>query len=107
MHRTLWALAASLAALLGTAGCGEEAPTRPGLEAVDARGKVVASTDAYNESAEALGVPEVDGRALLRAGKVKPLAAGGEQRFRGGFMKDETPAFEDYRVRVVETPPVE
>jgi hypothetical protein len=74
------------------------------IEALDAAGKVVASTDTYNESAEALGVPEVDGRALLAGGKIKPVAAGGEERFRGGFMKDETPAFTSYRVTVVETP---
>jgi hypothetical protein len=74
------------------------------IEALDAAGKVVASTDTYNESAEALGVPEVDGRALLAGGKIKPVAAGTEERFRGGFMKDETPAFTSYRVTVVETP---
>jgi hypothetical protein len=74
------------------------------LEALDAGGKVVASSETYNESAEALGVPEVDGRALLAQGKIKAIAAGAEERFRGGFMKDETPAFASYRVIVVETP---
>jgi hypothetical protein len=74
------------------------------IEAVDAKGKVVASTDTYNESADALAVPDLDPKELLASGKVKPLAAGAEERFRGSFLKEETPEFKDYRVRVVETP---
>ena len=74
------------------------------IEAVDEHGKVVASTEAYNENAEALGVPDVDGKALLASGKVKPIAAGAEQRFRGSFLAEETPAFTEYRVRVLDTP---
>lgn len=76
------------------------------IEALDAAGKVVASTDTWNESAEALGVPEVSAAELLAGGKVKPLAAGAEERFRGSFLDEETPPFETYRVTVVETPPV-
>ena len=72
------------------------------LEARDDHGKTVASTDIYNESAEALGVPEVKREDALK--KVKPLADGAEERFRGSFLKEETPAFKDYRVTVVETP---
>ena len=74
------------------------------IEAVDAKGKVVASTDTYNESADALAVPDLDPKELLASGKVKPLAAGAEERFRGSFLEEETPAFKDYRVRVVEAP---
>jgi hypothetical protein len=74
------------------------------VEAVDAKGKVVATTDTYNESAEALTVPEVDPQELLRSGKVKPLESGAEERFRASFLAEETPAFTDYRVKVVETP---
>ena len=74
------------------------------IDAVDGRGEVVASTDTYNESAEVLTVPEAKPAELLAAGKVKPLAAGAEERFRGSFLKDETPEFKDYRVTVVETP---
>ena len=74
------------------------------IEAVDEHGKVVASTDTYNESAEALAVPDVDAKALLVSGKVKPLAADADERFRGSFLKEETPAFKNYRVKVVETP---
>jgi hypothetical protein len=74
------------------------------IDALDAKGKVVASTDTYNESAEALGVPDLDANQLLASGKVKPLAAGAEERFRGSFLDDETPPFTDYRVTVVETP---
>jgi hypothetical protein len=74
------------------------------LDALDADGKVLGSTDTYNESAEVLAAPEVDSQALLAAGKVKPLAAGAEERFRGGFMADEYPAVKSHRVTVVETP---
>ena len=74
------------------------------IDAIDDHGKVVASTDTYNESAEALAVPELDPKELLASGKVKPLAAAAEERFRASFLDDETPAFKDYRVTVVETP---
>ena len=74
------------------------------IEALDDHGKVVASTETYNESAEALAVPDVDAKALLASGKVKPLAAGAEERFRGSFLKEETPVFAEYRVKVIETP---
>ena len=74
------------------------------IDALDARGKVVASTTTYNESAEGLAVPDVDSAALLESGKVKPLATGAEERFRGSFLKEETPSFESYRVTVVATP---
>ena len=74
------------------------------IEALDERGTVVARTDTYNESAEALAVPDLDPKELLASGKVKPLAAAAEERFRASFLDDETPAFKDYRVTVVETP---
>jgi hypothetical protein len=51
-----------------------------------------------------LAAPEVDPKALLTAGNVKPLAAGAEERFRGGFMADEYPGLKSHRVTVVETP---
>jgi hypothetical protein len=80
------------------------------IDALDAKGKTVASTDTYNESAEILTV-EIEGGApkdpaeRLKTAKVKPLAPDAEERFRGSFLKDETPAFTDYRVTVVDTPP--
>jgi hypothetical protein len=77
------------------------------IDALDEHGKVVASTDTYNESAEALAVPDVKPADLLASGKVKALGAGAEERFRGSFLEDETPAFKDYRVTVVETPAAE
>ena len=77
------------------------------IDAVDAKGKVVATTDTYNESAEALTVEGVDPKELLRSGKVKPLESGAEQRFRASFLADETPPFTDYRVKITETPGVE
>jgi hypothetical protein len=74
------------------------------IDAVDEHGKVVASTDTYNESAEALAVPDVKADDLLAAGKVKALAAGAEERFRGSFLDEETQPFKDYRVTIVEAP---
>jgi hypothetical protein len=74
------------------------------LDALDADGKVLGSTDTYNESAEVLAAPEVDARKVLASGKVKPLAAGAEERFRGGFMADEYPAVKSHRVTVVDAP---
>src|SRR5215813_1019663 len=75
------------------------------IDALDEHGKVVASTDTYNEDAEALAVPDLDPKELLASGKVKPIPADAEQRFRASFLKEETPPFKDYRVKVVETPP--
>ena len=74
------------------------------IDAVDAHGKVVASTETYNESAEALAVPDLKPDELLASGKVKPLAAHAEERFRASFLAEETPPFEDYRVTVIDTP---
>ena len=74
------------------------------LEARDADGKVIGTTDTYNESAEVLPAPGIDPQKVLAAGKVKPLPAGAEERFRGGFMADEYPAVKSHRVSVVETP---
>lgn len=74
------------------------------IELVDESGKVVASTETWNEEAEVLGVPEADGKALLAEGKIKPIPAGTEQRFRGSFLDEETPPFKSHRVLVVETP---
>src|SRR6185295_20057289 len=71
------------------------------VEAVDAHGKAVASTETYNESAEVLTIPDAKPAELLATGKVKPLPAGAEERFRASFLKDETPAFTDYRVTVI------
>jgi hypothetical protein len=75
------------------------------VDAVDAKGKVVASTETYNENAEALTVPDLDdaAKAALRQ-KLKPIPPDAEERFRASFLKDETPAFTDYRVSVTEAP---
>ena len=75
------------------------------IDALDGDGKVIGSTDTYNESAEVLSAPEVDPQKMLASGKVKPLPAGAEERFRGGFMADELPAVKSHRVSIVETPP--
>lgn len=75
------------------------------VDAVDKAGKVVASTETYNDSAGALAVPDIDQaeKDALRA-RLKPLAPGAEETFRAGFLRDETPAFATHRVTVVETP---
>jgi hypothetical protein len=77
------------------------------VDAVDKAGKVVASTETFNESAGALAVPELSAaeKDALRP-KLKPLAPGAEEAFRAGFLRDETPPFETHRVTVVETPGV-
>lgn len=75
------------------------------IDALDGDGKVIGSTDTYNESAEVLSAPGIDPQKMLASGKVKPLPAGAEERFRGGFMADELPAVKSHRVSVVETPP--
>ena len=75
------------------------------IDALDGDGKVIGSTDTYNESAEVLSAPGIDPQKILATGKVKPLPAGAEERFRGGFMADEFPAVKSHRVSVVETPP--
>ncbi len=68
--------------------------------------RIEALDEPYNESAEALAVPDLNPRELLESGKVKPLPADAEERFRGSFLKEETPAFTDYRVKVIDTPEV-
>jgi hypothetical protein len=75
------------------------------VEALDGGGKVVATTDTYNESAEALSQPGVQPSKALASGKAKPLPANGEERFRASFLKEDAPALASYRVRIVETPP--
>ena len=74
------------------------------VEVLDAKGKVLAHSDTYNETAEGLTVPEIDPKQLLASGKIAPLEKEQEQRFRTSFLRDVTPAFESYRVRVVESP---
>jgi hypothetical protein len=74
------------------------------VEALDARGAVVASTDAYNESAEALSAPGADVEALVASGKVTPIAPGATQRFRASFLEDEHPGVVSHRVTVAEAP---
>lgn len=75
------------------------------VELLDAHAKVVTQSDAYNETAEGLSVPDLDPKALLASGKLAPVEKDQEQRFRTSFIKDETPPFESYRVRVIEAPP--
>jgi len=77
------------------------------VDAVDKAGKVVASTETYNESAGALAVPDISQaeKDALRP-KLKPLAPGAEEAFRAGFLRDETPPFETHKVTVLETPAV-
>ena len=77
------------------------------VDAVDKAGKVVASTETYNESAGALAVPDISQaeKDALRP-KLKPLAPGAEEAFRAGFLRDETPPFETHKVTVVEAPAV-
>ncbi len=75
-------------------------------ELLDAANEVVAGFDGWNGGAEAL--TEVEGEvsaATLTEHEVKPIPAGGTDRFRATFLADETPAFESQRVRVVNVLP--
>ena len=74
------------------------------VELLDAKGKLLKHSDTYNETAEALAVPELDPKQLLASGKIKPVEPGQEQRYRTSFLKEETPTFARHRVRVIETP---
>ncbi len=74
------------------------------VDALDAAGKVIASADAYNESAEALSLPGAQIEKVLASGKVKPLPAGAEERFRTSFLKEDAPDLASYRTQVVEAP---
>jgi hypothetical protein len=75
------------------------------IEALDARGAVVATMDGYNETAEALSAPDADVMALVAAGKVTPIAPGATQRFRASFLADEHPDIASHRITVAEAPP--
>lgn len=77
------------------------------IEALDEAGDVVATEAAYNEKAEALSAPGADAAALVAAGKVTPVPAGGRQRFRTSFLKDEHPTIARHRVVVAEAPKAE
>jgi hypothetical protein len=74
------------------------------VEALDGDETVVASTDTYNESAEALTALGGDLEALQASGKISTFEAGTTQRFRASFLKDEHPTIKSHRVRIVETP---
>jgi hypothetical protein len=77
------------------------------VEALDGDGKVVATETAYNETAEALSAPGADAAALLASGKVTPVPAGGRQRFRTSFLKEEHPTIASHRITVAEAPSAE
>jgi hypothetical protein len=74
------------------------------VDALDGAGKVVASADAYNESAEALSLPGAQPEKVLASGKVKPLPAASEERFRASFLKEDAPDLVSYRAQVIEAP---
>jgi hypothetical protein len=74
------------------------------VDALDGGGKVIASADAYNESAEALSLPGAQIEKVLASGKVKPFPASAEERFRTSFLKEDAPDLASYRTQVVETP---
>jgi hypothetical protein len=77
------------------------------VDALDVAGKVVGSIDAYNASAESMSAPGAKLDELTAAGKVKPLGADATDPFRASFLKEDTPTLMDYRVTVVESPPVQ
>src|SRR2546430_11441245 len=58
------------------------------IEALDAHGKVVASTETYNESAEALAVPDLAAKPLLPSGQAKTRPGGAGELVLGSFREE-------------------
>ena len=82
------------------------------LDLVDASGKSVYSTVAYNQKAEALGTVEGEGADTLTKAppeealkKIEPLKPGEKDLFRIGVSKDDLPKkpkFKTYQLKIVE-----
>ena len=82
------------------------------LDLVDASGKSVYSTVAYNQKAEALGTVEGEGAETLKKAppeetlkKIEPLKPGEKGLFRIGVSKDDIPKkpkFKTYQLKIVE-----
>jgi len=91
--------------VVGTVTNGSAGPlgaVRVRTELLDASGKVVATFDAWNARAEALGDLSDDAaRAELAVLAPGPLERDTSDRFRATFLADETPPFAAHRVRVV------
>lgn len=83
------------------------------LDLLDAGGKSVYSTVAYNQKAEALGLVEGEGADTLKQTstaeklkKIEPLKPGDKDLFRIGVSKDDIPKkpkFKTYQLKIVET----
>jgi hypothetical protein len=78
------------------------------IELLGADGKVVKSADAWNASAEQLADASGDA-ARKKLGEIhaKPIAPGGQDKFRMSFLEDETPKFEKQQAHVVATLPAQ
>ncbi len=81
------------------------------LDLVDASGKSVYSTVAYNQKAEALGTVEGEGVDTPRKApeetlkKIEPLKPGEKDLFRIGVSKDDIPKkpkFTTYQLKIIE-----
>ena len=82
------------------------------LDLLDASGKSVYSTVAYNQKAEALGTVEGEGADALKKAppeetlkKIEPLKPGEKDLFRIGVSKDDLPKkpkFKTYQLKIVE-----
>jgi hypothetical protein len=72
------------------------------FELLDSNRRVVASEYGYNLGAETLRPLDSPHPVNLAAGPtVSPIRAGGTDGFRMMFLREEIPAFESYRVRVI------
>jgi hypothetical protein len=72
------------------------------FELLDGRGRVVASEVGYNRSSEMLRAIESPIPWTANDPPQMPIPRGGTDTFRMLFLRNETPPFESYRVRVVE-----
>lgn len=74
-------------------------------ELLDTAGTVIKSEDGYSLAGEGLRpVDGVDGLVDTPGPAAVPIAPGKTDRFRMFFLREETPAFHRYRVRVLDAP---
>jgi len=74
------------------------------FELLDGEGRIVASEEGYNRLSESLRKLDSPFPVNLEADEPRPIPGSGSDSFRMIFLRDETPRFESYRIRVIESP---